>query len=120
MQARLHVYVRRYRDGRYTLSVLERENFTVYGDRLKECRESLREVVAQELSLERLVVGEQDFYEGLETEVVDLELRQTAWPDLSHASGQPRQGAHRQRTQPDLVRRIHEPVSPIRGALSAG
>ena len=84
MQARLHVYVRRYRDGRYTLSVLERENFTVYGDRLKECRESLREVVAQELSLERLVVGEQDFYEGLETEVVDLELRAVQHERLIH------------------------------------
>lgn len=74
MQARFDVYVRRYRDGRYTLGLLAHPRFTVYGDRLKALRDELREVVARELALGDLVVREPEKLAGLEAEVLDLEL----------------------------------------------
>ncbi|MCB9675236.1 MAG: ATP-dependent Clp protease ATP-binding subunit [Alphaproteobacteria bacterium] len=75
MQQRFHVYVRRYRDGRYTMSVLTHPRYTVYGDKLKVCRDELREVLARELALESLRVNEHEHWNDLEAETLDLELR---------------------------------------------
>lgn len=74
MQASFMLYVRRYRDGRYTLGVLGRPRFTVYGDKLTVLRDELRETLSRELSLGDLKVGPADVLADLETDVLDLSL----------------------------------------------
>ncbi|MEZ4322283.1 MAG: AAA family ATPase [Myxococcota bacterium] len=75
MQQRFHLYVRRYRDGRYTMSVLTHPTYAVYGDRLKECRDELRDVLARELALQHLHPSAEEHWGDLEAETLDLELR---------------------------------------------
>ncbi|MCA9569933.1 MAG: hypothetical protein KC656_18940, partial [Myxococcales bacterium] len=74
MQARFSVYVRRYRDGRYTLGLLTDRRFTVYGEKLKELRDELKEVVARELALGDLRQEPDDVIPELTEETLDLEL----------------------------------------------
>jgi ATP-dependent Clp protease ATP-binding subunit ClpC len=75
MQARLPLYVRRYTDGRFTLSVLTHPQFCIYGERLAALREQLGEALARELALKGLVLGPADDVDGLSSEVLDLSLR---------------------------------------------
>lgn len=75
MQARFPMYVRRYRDGRFTLGLLTHPSFTVYGDKLAELRDDLRETVARELALGDLHVGPLDEVDALVPETLDLALR---------------------------------------------
>ena len=53
MQQRFHLYVRRTRDGRYTMGVLTHPHYTVYGEKLKVCRDELKEVLARELGVSK-------------------------------------------------------------------
>ncbi len=75
MQQRFHLYVRRYRDGRYTLSVLTHPELAVYGPKLKPIREELHDVLARELALERVVPLPEEHWPDLQSETIALELR---------------------------------------------
>jgi ATP-dependent Clp protease ATP-binding subunit ClpC len=75
MQQRFHLYVRRYRDGRYTISVLTHPELAVYGPKLSPIRESLHDVLARELALERLIPLPEEHWPDLQSETIALELR---------------------------------------------
>jgi ATP-dependent Clp protease ATP-binding subunit ClpC len=74
VQHRFHTYVRRGREGRFTVSVLTHPTYCAHSDTLKSARDELRDVLARELALGALHAGE-DHWDDLQSEVVDVEIR---------------------------------------------
>jgi ATP-dependent Clp protease ATP-binding subunit ClpC len=71
---RFHLFARTHADGWTALSVLTRPEYAVIGRDLHAAREELSETLARDLALDHLP-HEESFWEDIEVEKIELELR---------------------------------------------